>query len=327
DADGNQLPYLDGMEFRVIEDSETAAQALESGDIDIFSTSSSDVIKEFRDQAADFPMTEQSTLTETNYLLIDLAKPGPLQDARVRCALSMAIDRQELIDLTAGGILQVANGLFSPGQEGYMEDNGFNTAQDIDGAKALIADYQAEHPGDISVNYGTTVSAINAQTAELLQGYWNQIGVTTEIQQVPQDQFITNALFGDPGFYIYGWRNHAGVQIDNQYFWWHSSASAPDGSLALNFGRVEDPIVDKALEDQRGETDPAKREADAEEVNKQMAKECYQIPASWTLWGTPHAPKVQGLAQYVFPDGSLARDGAGFSGQFWTQALWIDPDA
>ena len=28
DAAGNQLPYLDGIEFRVIEDSETAAEAL-----------------------------------------------------------------------------------------------------------------------------------------------------------------------------------------------------------------------------------------------------------------------------------------------------------
>ncbi|MGE0136189.1 MAG: ABC transporter substrate-binding protein [Ilumatobacteraceae bacterium] len=326
DANGNQLPYLDSIEYRVIEDSETAGAALESGDLDIFSTSSAVVIQEFRDQPDDFPMVEQDTLTETNYILIDLYKEGPTQDARVRCALSKAIDREELNELTEGGIVQVANGLFSPGQEGYLEDNGFDTAQDIEGAKALIAEYQAEHPGDITVKYGTTVTAINAQTAELLQGYWSEIGVKTEIQQVPQDQFITNALFGVPDFYMYGWRNHAGTVIDNQYFWWHSSAGPPDGELALNFGRVNDPIVDKALEDQRGEVDPAKRKAYAEEVNRQMAKECYQIPTSWTLWGTPHAPKVQGLNDYVFPDGSKARNGAGFSGSFWTQALWIDPD-
>jgi len=205
-----------------------------------------------------------------------------------------------------------------------MEDNGFDPAQDIEGAKALIADYQAEHPGDVMINYGTTVSAINAQTAELLQGYWNEIGVTTEIQQVPQDQFITNALFGDPGFFMYGWRNHAGTVIDNQYFWWHSSASAPDGQLALNFGRLEDPIVDN-LDAQRSEPDPAKREQLAENVNKEMATNCDQFPISWTLWGTPHKPDIQGLGTYVLPDGSTARDGAGFSGQFWTQTLFLAP--
>ncbi|MFM2071608.1 MAG: hypothetical protein RLZZ623_1871 [Actinomycetota bacterium] len=327
DAKGNQLPYLDSIEFRVIEDSETAGSALENGDIDIFSTSSAVVISKFRAEADKFPMTEQNTLTETNYILIDLDKPGPLQDERVRCALARAINAQELIDLTADGILQVANGLFSPGQEGYMEDNGTANVQDIEGAKALIAAYQKDNPGDITVNYGTTVSAINAQVAELLKGYWDAIGVKTDIQQVPQDKFITNALFGDPGFFMYGWRNHAGVTIDNQYFWWHSAAAPPDGSLALNFGRVRDPIVDDNLEKQRTETDPAKREVFAENVNKQMAAKCYQLAESWTLWGTPHKPQVQGLATFMLPDGSLSRDGAGFSGQFWTQTLWLDAAA
>ncbi len=326
DAAGNQLPYLDSVEFRVIEDSETASEALQSGDIDIFSTSSAIVISEFRDLADEYPMTEQDSFTETNYILIDLAKPGPLQDARVRCALSKAIDRQELNDLTADGILQIANGLFSPGQEGYLEDNGFDTAQDLEGAQALIDEYVAEN-GPVTVNYGTVTSAITAQIAELYQGYWDQIGVTTEIQQVPQDQFITNALFGDPGFFMYGWRNHAGTTIDGQYFWWHSSASAPDGGLALNFGRVEDPIVDENLDAQRVESDPAKRLEFAENVNRHMAEQCYQIPTSWTLWGTPRDPKIQGLSTLVFPDGSFARDGAGFSGQFYMHALWVDDAA
>ncbi|MFM2077998.1 MAG: hypothetical protein RJA49_1888 [Actinomycetota bacterium] len=327
DAAGNQLPYLDGIEFRVIEDSETAADALRNGDIDIFSTSASQVIADFRDQAADFPMTEQDKLTETNYILIDLDKKGPLQDASVRCALSLAVDRQELIDATGGGILKPANGLFSPGQQGYLDDNGGSTTFDPEKAKQMIADYAAKN-GPVSVDYGTTTSQINAQVAELLKGYWEAIGVKFTYTQVPQDSFITNALFGDKGFFMYGWRNHAGVTVDNQYFWWHSANAAPDGQLALNFGRVRDPIVDKALEAARSETDPAKAETDAETVNKQMAKECYQIPLSWTLWGTPHKPSVKGLGgSWILPDGTASRDGAGFSGQFWTQGVWIDPTA
>jgi peptide/nickel transport system substrate-binding protein len=328
DAAGNQLPFLDSIEFRVIQDSETAAEALRNGDIDIFSTSAASVIADFRETPDEFPMNEQNTLTETNYVLIDLDKPGPLQDKRFRCALYKAIDRQEQIDLTAGGILQVANGLFSPGQEGYLEDNGVDTSQDLEGAQALLDEYVAENPDvELKVKYGTTVSNINAQVAELLQGYWAEIGVDTEIIQVPQDQFITKALFGDPDFYMYGWRNHGGSFIDQQYFWWHSSAAPPDGQLALNFGRVRDPIVDENLEKQRTETDPAKRKEYAENVNRQMAGECYSFAGSWTIWGTPHAPKVQGLGTHAFPDGTASRDGAGFSGQFWTNNIWIDSEA
>jgi hypothetical protein len=37
---------------------------------------------------------------------------------------------------------------------------------------------------------------------------------------------------------------------------------------------------------------------------------------------------VQGLSgAWILPDGTPSRDGAGFSGQFWTQALWINPNA
>ena len=74
--------------------------------------------------------------------------------------------------------------------------------------------------------------------------------------------------------------------------------------LALNFGRVNDPIVDENLATARSDPDPAKRQAAAEEVNRQMAKECYQIPYSYTLWGTMHTPAIHGLGESMLPDGT-----------------------
>ena len=324
DADGNQLPYLDGIEFRVIQDSETAAEALKNGDIDVFATSSSAVIADFRKVSDTFPMTEQDQFVETNYNMIDLAKPGPLQDQRVRCALRKAVNRQELIDLTGGGILKVANGLRSPGQEGYLADNGDDGKQDIEGAKALIADYLKEHPGPIAVKYGTTVSNLNAQTAELLKGYWKEIGVDTTIVQVPQDQYITKALFGDPDFEIFGWRQHGGPLIDAQYLWWHSSNAKDDGQLSLNFARLKDPIIDDNLDKARSEADPAKRQAYAEAINKEMVDKCWNLPGSWTLWGVPHKPAVQGLGDLMLPDGSAENDNGGF---FGLTGAWLDKAA
>ena len=325
DANGVKLPYLDEIDFKVIEDSQTAEEALKNGELDIFSTSSAQVVSDFRKDATNFPMNEQTKFVETNYILIDLAKPGPTQSALVRCALSKAIDRKEIIDLTAGGITKIANGLFSPGQQGYLEDNGFDPAQDIEGAKALIDQYKTETGStSVQVTYGHTPTALGDQEAELLKGYWSAIGVDTTVDVVPQDKFITNALFGDPGFFMYGWRNHAGITVDQQNFWWNSVSGPPDGQLALNFGRVNDPEVDRLLADARSNPDEAARTKSAEDINRQMAKQCYQIPVDFTLWGTPHSPKVQGLGQTMLPDGSAARDGAGFSGQFWVNSLWID---
>jgi len=324
DADGVQLPYLDKITFKVIEDSQTAQQALEDGNVDIFSTSAAQVISNMRDMADEFPMVEQSDYTETNYLLIDLAKPGPTSDQRVRCALSKAIDRDELNELTANGILNIANGLFSPGQEGYLEDNGFDPAQDIDGAKALIEEYKAETGAtSVDIRYGHTADRIGDQVAELLKGYWAEIGVNATIDVVPQDQFITLALLGDPTFFIYGWRNHAGLKADQQNYWWNSASGTADGGLSLNFGRVNDPDVDAGLAQARSGATPEERQAGAEQVNRTFAEKCYQIPTTWTLWGTPHKASVKGLGNWVLPDGTPSRDGAGFSGQFWVHSLWV----
>ena len=323
DANGVQLPYLDKITFKVIEDSTTAEGALRSGDIDVFADSNAAVIADFVDDT-DFSMAKQEQFGETNYLLIDGAKPGPYQDARVRCALSMAVDRQELIDLTGGGLLKPANSVFSPGQEGYLEDNGFKIDQDIDGAKALIADYQTDHPGPVAITYGHTADRTGDQVADLLKGYWSQIGVDTTVETIPQDQFITNALFGAPNFFIYGWRQHAGFKVDEQNFWWNSKSYAPDGGLSLNFDRIQDPIVDSSLATARSDPDPAARQAAAEAINKEMAKQCYQIPLSYALWAVLSTPKLHGIGETTMPDGTQARDGAGFGGQFWVNALWLD---
>ena len=324
DAAGVQLPYLDKITFKVIEDSETSSAALQSGDIDVFSTSNNGVILKLRDLKDQFPMVEQTDYSEINYIMIDGAKKTePTGDSRVRCALSKAVNRQEIIDLVNFGLGTIANGVFSPGQEGYLEDNGFDPAQDIEGAKALIEEYKAEKGvTKVAVLYGHTPTRSGDQTAELLKGYWAAIGVDTAIEVIPQDQFITNALFGKHT--MYGWRQHAGLYVDSQNFWWNSASGVKDGDLSLNFARINDPIVDENLGIARSDADPAKRKAAAEAANRQMAKECYQIPFDYTIWATPHKANVMGIYNTKLPDGSPINEGAGFSGQFWMNEMWIN---
>ena len=42
----------------------------------------------------------------------------------VRCAIIQGTDRELLNEVIQNGFTEVANGLFSPGQEGYLDDNG-----------------------------------------------------------------------------------------------------------------------------------------------------------------------------------------------------------
>jgi ABC-type transport system substrate-binding protein len=317
--EGDQLPYLDEIEFRVIVDSQTRAQALRAGDVDMIATSDANAIKPFDGDPA-FNLADQNRYGETNYIMFHLAKSGPLQDQSVRCALWQAVDRVDAIEVLSSGYLEPANGPFSPGQEGHLADNG-QKPYDPDAAAAAIAAYEAAN-GPVVINYSSTPTATNLATAQYLQEVWGAIGVDVNIDQIEQSTLITNALLGSDNFEAFGWRNHAGLLVDNQNFWWNSGSILP--GFSLNFGRLADPVIDDLLSKARGESDVAKRRGYAEDINRRFAEQCWIIPLSYTKWGVISNPKVQniGRSPQASGDGFL-RDGQGFPGQVWMHAVFV----
>jgi peptide/nickel transport system substrate-binding protein len=326
DAAGNQLPYLDSMTFRVIEDSEIAAEALQSGDLDIVTSSNGRAIARIQDLGDEFTVLLLDQYVETSYLMIDLDKPGPLQDRRVRCAMSLAIDRDEFSDVTSSGVNQPANGLFSPGQQGYLDDNGLALEQDLETAAAMIAEYEADTGTDVEFSLGHIPSNVVVQGAELLMGWWSEIGIDVDDQSIPQNDFINLAVFGVPEFQVFWWRQHNGVFVDQQYLWWHSNNAFPDGELSLNFGRLRDPDIDAGLDAARTSLTDEEATAAAEDVNRVFAEQCYYIPLTWLPWAVLSNPEVQGYGELVLPDSTVAPDGLTTAGQFWVQTLHLAED-
>jgi peptide/nickel transport system substrate-binding protein len=325
DAQGNQLPYLDEIEFRVIVEDQVGAQALEAGDIDIFATSDPPVVSQFVDNP-DFVTLQQDVRTETNYVMFHLTNPV-LQSREVRCALVQGVDKQDLIDTVYGGFSRPANGPFSPGQDGYLEDTGL-PEYDPDAARAAIEDYEAKN-GPVTINYSTTPTGTTKAIADYLQSAWGDIGVDVTQTPIEQSVLITNALLGSPDFEAFGWRNHAGLWVDTQYWWWHGFAAdakggeAKDGAIALNFGRLNDPVINDLLDEARSEPDPSRRIELAQDINREFGKECWILPTSWTTWGIIMNPSVQNIGRDPLPDGEGAMaDGAGFPGQVWLTSVY-----
>ena len=320
DESGNQLPFLDEVEFRVIEDSQVRGEALRSGDLDIMHTSDSLVVADFENDP-NFGYVDQDQYSETNYIMLNLTKPY-LADRDVRCALLQAFDTEELIDVVAGGAAVPSIGPFTPGQEGFLSDNGY-LGYDPDAAADAIAEWTAEN-GPLTINYSTTPTVTNLQTAQFLASEWGAIGVNVVIDQIEQSTLITNALFADEAFDAFGWRNHAGIFVDQQYFWWHGVSINEATGLSLNFGRLNDPVINELLELSRSEFDPDVRRGHAEDINRRFASECFIIPTSQTRWGVHYDPAVQNIGRTPVPDDdTFLRDGAGFPGQVHVHALFL----
>jgi ABC-type transport system substrate-binding protein len=330
DADANQYPYLDEIEFKVIEDDLTRVRALESGEIDITHIDKGETILELRGEvdAGTLEMYEITDAPTVTYALLNLAaEDSPVSDVRIRRAMAHAIDQDLRNQARTAGVFQIANGPFSPDTPGYVEDNGFPT-YDPDRARELIDEYKADTGADeVVIRFETTADSENKATAELLQQLWEEVGLTVDIAQVEQGENVNNALNGD--FEVFAWRNHGGYTPDTERVWWHSETALPVGEIALNFGRIRDDVIDEALDRLRASDDPAVIDEAAQEITQRFADQVYNIWFDWVYWAIPHKPEVRGVqTPLLLPDGtpSVVRS-VGFIGSISTTQLWIDPAA
>ncbi len=102
-------------------------------------------------------------------------------------------------------------------------------------------------------------------------------------------------------------RIHGGIDPDTQFLWWFSGTASPIGSLALNFGRFQDPVIDAALITQRSTDDPEVRRAAAEDINRSFGENVWNLWSTWTLWGIASNPNVSNIAGATSPDGDALR--------------------
>ena len=304
---GEGLPYLDSIVVRFMPDGQARTQALRSGDIDLIQTSNGVEIDELRE--SDGVVVSELTSdyeVETAYLLINNSpevdgQPNPFADERVRRALALATNNEVLVEARTNGIFEVANGPFPPGTAGNLEDTGYPT-YDPDAARALLEEVEAETGEPVSIAYKTTNDPFNLTSAELLQTMWEEVGFTVSIDQIAQGDFIGQAIGGN--FQVFGWRNHAGVDPDQQYVWWSSTTAT---GLALNFGRIVNDDVDRLLDEIRTSTDEEARTAAAEELNQVFAENVFNVWNYWVFWGLAHRDNVYGVTGLSIPDADGVR--------------------
>lgn len=327
DEDGVQLPYLDELEFKPIDDVAAREEALRSGSVDLLMTSNGDTIAKFREEKDDWSLFETDFGGETNYFMVNVfptykGNANPLADEKFRRALALGVDYDEVNELRNAGVTKVANGPFPPGTDGYLEDTGYPKYDEAAAIK-LMNEYKAEKgiTGEISIDFGTTADPFNRGTNELIASYWKKLGVNAVIDQTEQGQYITRALVGD--FQIFGWRNHGSLEPDRGFVWWHSSMAIDPPGVAINFGRMKDKDVDDALIKIRTSASKDERDAAAKALNKALAAKVYNFWSTWTLWQFVGDPKIQNLGGApTTPDGTKAATTMGRA-MNWMVTTWV----
>ena len=310
---GDQLPYLDSLTLKVVIDGQQRVNGVRSGSLDMAHVSGGTEISLFRDmkdQGAK-QLIESDKFGEVAYAMLNVKKE-PFNNENARLAIAHGVDRQDLIDKSEDGVPTLANGPFTKGNVGYLEDPGF-PEYDVAKAKEYLAAYKADTGKDLEVAIGHTPDTGTTELARLVQEQAEALGVKVSLQPIEQGSLINTALGGN--FQALLWRNHPGGDPDTQYVWWHSG-------LPTNFSGINDPQIDAALEQGRVEPDPEKRKALYEDMNRVFAAKAYNLWTWATIWAIGFDNKVHGVLGPKLPDDQQPSEGLAtghFLGALWKE--------
>ncbi|WP_099469176.1 peptide ABC transporter substrate-binding protein [Konateibacter massiliensis] len=205
---------LDAVKFVLMEDSNAAYSAYQTGDVSMIKDVPTEEIPSLEGNE-EFHV---EPIIGTYYVNLN-AEVAPFDNAEVRKALSLAIDREYVAGTLMQGTYTAAGSLFGPGWSdpagGDFSENAnggkpyIDTANfdaNLEQAKQILAD--AGYPngeGFPTITYTTNDTAYHKVVAEYLQQAWAELGVTLEVNIVEWSSFTPMRRSGDYEVARNGW--------------------------------------------------------------------------------------------------------------------------
>jgi peptide/nickel transport system substrate-binding protein len=236
------------------------------------------------DPSPSLPEGERSTAKHPHPILSDL---------RVRKALSMAIDRDLLVEVGYGQAGRPTCNLV-PAPAAWASDNTDCLKQDIEGAKALLeeagwkvgADGIREKDGvKLKLLYQTSTNAVRQDFQALIKQWWSEIGIDTELKNVAASVYFG----GDPNspdtfekFYadVEMYANNFDGTDPTSYLSAYTCDKAPRPETQWqgeNINRFCDPAYDAMVAELGSTAEPEKRHELAKRLNEMLTKDTYTI--------------------------------------------------
>jgi peptide/nickel transport system substrate-binding protein len=201
DADGNPLPYLDGMEFIFMGEASAQVEALRGGQVDYLIYLPSEFVQTLE---SDPNIKVYQKPSNTAFVLRMRSDKKPADDPLVRQALKLATDRKAILDAAFQGL--GVTGRDTPIGPGYGELylDVPEPARDVAKAKELLA--QAGYADGLKI----TLTAQQLSPVPAIATIWKEqlaeAGVDVEIQLVPSDVYYgADNLWLEADFAITDW--------------------------------------------------------------------------------------------------------------------------
>ena len=235
-------PKIDKILYKFLPDPNTSFLYLKQKNLDLGGLTPIQADRQIDNQFKDTYSIFQKPSFSYTYLGFNL-RDEKFKDLRVRQALSLAINRQEMVDILFFGYGRVCNGPFLPDSFAY-NDEVKQITQDIQKAKALLkeAGYDEKNPFTFEV-VTNTGNDIRINAAQILQYQLQKAGVVMKIRVMEWQAFL-NTVVHPRKFeaVLLGWSL---ALMPDAYPLWHSSSDKLGG---FNLVGYKNENVDKLIE-------------------------------------------------------------------------------
>ncbi|WNS75725.1 glutathione ABC transporter substrate-binding protein [Bacillus sp. DTU_2020_1000418_1_SI_GHA_SEK_038] len=258
---------LDTVTFKVVPEQATRVAMLETGEANAMLLGSSDVA---RVEAMDQIEINRVRGTRMDYVGFNMNK-APYDNLKVRQAIAMAINKDEIVDGILEGQGVAAVGPLAPTVVGNSQELT-PLPYDVEGAKKLLAEagFADGFKTTIFVNEG---SKERADIAELVQAQLAPLGIEVSIETIEWGTFIEKTGAGEHELFVLGWTTVTGDADYGLYALFHSSMHGSAGNRSFYTNAKVDELLDKA----RMSPDQNERNASYKEVSEILIEEAPMV--------------------------------------------------
>ncbi|MCK4737036.1 MAG: peptide-binding protein [Sulfurimonas sp.] len=243
---------IDEISFHVIADPMTRFLMLKSSALDVGGIEPMQYERQLNDEFFDKFNIHENISRSYTYLGFNL-RLDKFKNPKVREAISLAIDRQEIVKILFFNHAKVCTGPFLPGTKAFNE-NIKAPAQNIQKAKELLkeAGYDENNPFTFEIVTSNS-SAIRPYAAQIMQHQLKKAGIIVNLRVMEWQAFLNMVVFPHKfDSVLLGW----GLSpTPDPYMFWHSDNDKKGG---FNLVGYKNDKMDKMIEDSQSMIDTKK---------------------------------------------------------------------